>query len=209
MVDDVAKPYDTFSEKKAKAFFERSALYGTAHCPTLSLWERMTYSNAAARLRDPRLKRVPLAIRTTWPKLDEELKKSAGVDAKMQQRQMDFYNRMVRMMKEAGVAILAGTDTGDPYTIPGVTLYDELALLVKAGLTPMEALRSATAVPAKFIGWGDSAGMLRPKFDADFVLLDADPLLDIRNVSKVAGVGVRGRYLTRVAIARILAGNAR
>jgi imidazolonepropionase-like amidohydrolase len=90
---------------------------------------------------------------------------------------------------------MAGTDTGDPGTIPGVTLHDELDLLVKAGLTPMETLRSATWEPARFLGREKVVGTLKPGMLADIVLLDADPLEDIRNTRRVAGVWVRGRYV--------------
>jgi hypothetical protein len=209
MVDDPAKPLDTFNESKARAFFERSALLATYHCPSLTLWERMTYTGTVQRVEDQRMKQVPAAIRATWPKPDDELKKAADADAATAERQLAFYSRLVRLMKESRVAILAGTDTGDPYTVPGATLHDELALLVKAGLTPMEALLSATSVPSKFIGWEDTAGQLKPAFDADFVLLDADPLADIRNVARIAGVAVRGRYFDRVQLARLRAADAR
>ena len=113
---------------------------------------------------------------------------------------------MVRLMKETGVEIMAGTDTGDPYTVPGVTLQRELELLVKAGLTPAQALETATVIPARFLGWEESMGTLKAGMVADLVVLDANPLADIRNVSKVSGVAVRGRYLQRSQIRAILDG---
>jgi imidazolonepropionase-like amidohydrolase len=103
-------------------------------------------------------------------------------------------------MRECGVQILAGTDTGDPYTVPGATLHRELELLVQAGLTPAEALRAATVEATKFLGWDESIGTLKSGMVADLVLLSADPLADIRNVSKVAGVAVRGVYTTPSSI---------
>jgi imidazolonepropionase-like amidohydrolase len=103
---------------------------------------------------------------------------------------------VVRRARDAGAAIMAGTDTGDPGTIPGVTLHDELDLLVRAGLTPMEALRSATYEPARFLGREKVQGTLKPGMLADVVLLDGNPLEDIRNTRRVAAVWVRGRSVT-------------
>ena len=104
---------------------------------------------------------------------------------------------LIPLMKRAGVMILAGTGTGDPYTAPGAELHRELELLVEAGLSPLEALRSATLEPARFLGFEDSAGSLSPGKAADLVLLDADPLKDIRNSRKIAAVILDGHYLPK------------
>lgn len=203
--DDPDKALETFNEAKAIDFFERSKTFATWQVPTLTLWQRMAYLDAAARMKDPRLARVPAAIRATWPKPEAELKDAAGEGVPVLRSQVELLTRLVRLMQDCGVGILAGTDTGDPYTIPGVTLQQELELLVKAGLTPAQALNTATFLPAKYLRWDESVGRIRPGFVADLVLLDADPLADIRNISKVAGVAARGRYLTRASIARIIA----
>jgi imidazolonepropionase-like amidohydrolase len=164
----------------------------------LSLWQRMAYIDVGARIADPRVREVPAAIRATWPKAEEEINHAS------QPETMKTAQRIVKQMRDCGVTILAGTDTGDPWTIPGVSLYEELRLLVEAGLTPMEALRSATALPAKYLRWDESVGLVRKGFVADFVLLSANPLVDIRNVSKVVGVSVRGQYFGPLARASML-----
>jgi len=122
---------------------------------------------------------------TLWRRMAAEDKSAADALPKI--------DAVVRQAREAGAAILAGTDTGDPGTFPGVTLHDELELLVGAGLTPMEALRSATYEPALFLGRDKVLGTLKPGMVADVVLLDANPLEDIRNTRRVAGVWARGR----------------
>lgn len=111
--------------------------------------------------------------------------------------QLPKMDLLVRRAKESGVSILAGTDTGDPGTTPGVTLHEELALLVSAGLTPMEALRAATAEPAIFLHREHSLGTLKPGMVADIVLLDANPLDDIRNTRRLSAVWTRGRLVHR------------
>jgi imidazolonepropionase-like amidohydrolase len=108
-------------------------------------------------------------------------------------------------MRRAGVQVMAGTDTGNAYTFPGIDLHRELELLVQAGFTPLEALRSATSEPAQFLGTKD-LGSIAPGKLADLVLLDANPLKDIRNTQKIAGVFVGGQYLSRAKLTGMLAG---
>jgi len=112
---------------------------------------------------------------------------------------------IVRQMARAGVGLLAGTDQGgNPYCYPGWSLHDELALFVQAGLTPAEALATATTNPARFFGVTDSLGSIAPGQIADLVLLDADPLADIRNTRAIRAVLVRGRLLDDRERGRIL-----
>ena len=95
------------------------------------------------------------------------------------------------MLRAAGVEILAGSGTGEP-----AVLHRELELLVQAGLTPLQAIRAATYAAAEFMGVEDVAGSIRAGRDADLVLLDADPLADIRNTRRIAAVVIRGRLTT-------------
>ena len=100
---------------------------------------------------------------------------------------------MVRAMRRAGVQFLAGTDTLNPFCFPGFSLHDELALLVEAGLTPMEAMQAATINPAVFMGKSSSLGTIEKGKIADLVLLDANPLDDIGNTKRIAAVVVGGK----------------
>ena len=100
--------------------------------------------------------------------------------------------RLIDTAKRAGVEFLAASGAGDPGA--DVSLLDELEQLVAAGFTPREALDSATLAPARMGAWQDRAGSVAPGQDADLVLLDANPLDDIRNARQVSGVVLRGRY---------------
>ncbi|MFB6724571.1 amidohydrolase family protein [Kribbella sp. NPDC056345] len=104
-----------------------------------------------------------------------------------------------------GVPVLAGTDTGTPYSVPGFALHDELEHLVAAGATPRQALYAATAEPARFLGLGAQLGTVEAGKVADLVVLDADPLTDIRNTRRMHSVITRGRVLTPAARAKMLA----
>jgi imidazolonepropionase-like amidohydrolase len=98
-------------------------------------------------------------------------------------------------MHKAGVRILAGTDTPNAYVFPGSSLHDELELLVKAGLTPIQALQAATIRPAEYLGMPGRLGSIAPGKLADLVLLGGDPLDDISNTRRVEAVVLNGRYV--------------
>lgn len=115
----------------------------------------------------------------------------------------EFAIRWTRLLHEAGVPLIAGSDSpveirGDTALMPfGKSLHRELRSLVRTGLTPLEALRAATVNTAKHIGVGDSLGVIRSGTPADFVVLDADPLQDISNLERIHAVGARGRFYFR------------
>ena len=116
---------------------------------------------------------------------------------------------MVKRMHDAGVPLLAGSDSANPYTYPGSGLHDELEELVAAGLTPVEALRTATTAPAKYLEAEDSLGSITVGKVADLVLLSANPLEDIQNVRRIEAVVARGRLFDRSDLDRMLAEVAR
>jgi imidazolonepropionase-like amidohydrolase len=101
--------------------------------------------------------------------------------------------------------MLAGTDTPVPSVVPGFSLHDELRELVAAGLTPYEALRTATANAAEFMRT-DKFGTVAVGKAADLILVDGDPLKDINNASRRAGVMIRGRWFTEEELRKMLDG---
>ncbi len=104
---------------------------------------------------------------------------------------------MVKRLSKSGVSILAGTDAPIGYLTPGLSLHEELAMLVEAGLTPLEAIKAATIAPAAFLGLENSQGSIAPSMKADLVLLTANPLENIRNTTTVEAVVKNGLHLNR------------
>lgn len=114
-------------------------------------------------------------------------------------------SRIVPLENHAGVRLIAGTDMGAFYVIPGFSMHDELQLMVEAGLSPLEALQTATINPALFLDKEKEIGTIEKGRFADLVLLDANPLEDIKNTQKIAAVVVNGRYLSKSELEKLLA----
>jgi len=111
---------------------------------------------------------------------------------------------MVSRLSDANVPIIAGTDAPIGFITPGAELHEELFLLNKAGLTPMQALRAATYEPAVFLGIEEDVGTISPGRRADLVLLSDNPLTDIRNTRSIVGVFKNGVFLDRKALDQLL-----
>ncbi len=194
----------TYSEQKAAELFARFVKNGTWVCPTLTVFQGMPFRDEEDLANDPRLKYMPPSTRDTWNNHFRFALATGEGRAdlkKLCQKRLD----MVGAMGRAGVGLLAGTDVFNPYCFPGFGLHDELALLVQAGLSPMEALRTATYNPAKFFGKLDSMGTIEQGKIADLVLLEANPLQDISNTQKIAAVVVGGKIFQRAALQKMLA----
>jgi imidazolonepropionase-like amidohydrolase len=111
------------------------------------------------------------------------------------------------MLHDAGVEFLPGTDTpAGVHIFPGFSLHEELQRFVAAGFTPLEALQTATLNPARFFGMQGQLGAVEKGKIADLVLLRANPLEDISNTQKIAGVFANGRYFYDAEIDKMLAG---
>jgi imidazolonepropionase-like amidohydrolase len=111
----------------------------------------------------------------------------------------------VRLLKEAGVLLLAATDVGVPLQVPGIGLHEELERLVEASLSPLEALQAATLNPARVLKIENSLGTIEAGKLADLVLLDANPLRDITNTRKLRAVVADGHLYRRSDLDQLLA----
>ena len=114
--------------------------------------------------------------------------------------------KLVRRFETEGVRLVIGTDAMNTGVVPGFSTHDELAELVAAGLTPFEALRAATANAADFLAVSGQRGIVAIGQKADLLLLDANPLENIANTRRIAGVVLRGRLLSRAQISMMLEG---
>ena len=167
--------------------------------PTLVTYQPYAHAFDSASTHPERAKYVPGIVQGGW------LRRRSGLTAADSMVVRSYFSfEVTRELRDAGVKILAGTDMPLAFVYPGFSLHEELALLVKSGLTPLEALRAATYSPAEYLGALDSLGTVARGKVADLVLLDANPLADIRNTRRISAVVANGRLFDRRALTSLL-----
>ncbi len=179
---------------EAKCAQLMTALASTIQVPTARL---NTFNRFAVIERNDwpqALSRMPASVAEQWQQRPAWFKPNL---ADRDQRFANFNLQMIKRMDEAGVPIGAGTDTPILYAVPGYSLHNELEILVAAGLSEQTALAAATLRPAQFFGLDERMGAVRKGMRADLVLLDANPLEDIRNTRQIHAVISRGRIVHR------------
>jgi imidazolonepropionase-like amidohydrolase len=199
----------TYDPARAVTLIALMAKNQTWQVPTL-VWERGQWLVDDIDLsHDPLTKYAPAAWKDhTWPMFVRAIMEDMDTDplpVRKQFVQMEL--DMTLAMFRAGVPFMAGTDTAaGVHVFPGFSLHDELALFVRAGLTPMQALQTATRNPAKFMDRLSDLGTVEQGKVADLVLLDANPLDDISNTRRIRAVVLKGRYFDRAELDRMLKG---
>jgi imidazolonepropionase-like amidohydrolase len=196
----------SYSDEQAAALIAKFIRNQTWQVPTLILLRNDAFPTPETDpSRDPGRKFIPLQLLANWQKGAKDRDKGATQqEFSLRTSLMQASLRIVGKMNIAGVPIMAGTDTTAPFVFPGSSLHEELALLVQAGLTPMQALQAATKLPAEFLGKQQTQGTIEQGKIADLLLLDADPLGDIHNTQKIRAVILRGKLLDRSFLDELL-----
>jgi imidazolonepropionase-like amidohydrolase len=196
-----------FSVQDALRFAKLSKDNGTWLSPTLTtmVWiAKQTHSIDSIKNLTS-LKYVHPLLQSKWLTANNYVKNASPENATNFDNMVKFHFQLVKAFKEAGVPIVAGTDAGVSGVVAGFSLHDELELLVQAGLTPQEALNSATLLAAQWLGNDKQIGTIETGKFADLILLDDNPLTDIKNTRKIAGVFVNGKWLDKTKINLMLA----
>lgn len=193
--------YDTRDPALCVATAEAYRRNGVAAVPTF-VGSHHESSPAAVLADSASMRWIPAAVRRRW----EDMAGPGPADAirELIGQTLHLRDDNVRVLSSAGVTILAGTDVGNMFLVPGLSLHQELALLVQAGLSPLQALQAATVNPARQLQMADSLGTVAAGQLADLVLLRANPLVDIRNTLAIAGVVVDGRFFGREELDALL-----
>jgi imidazolonepropionase-like amidohydrolase len=205
------RAFDKETREERLAVWRRYAAAGVPIAPTLVTLEALLAP--LDRLRaivddetgalEPRRRYLSRFLILDWR---EQLLEQSAQSQQQLRGLLEQRSRDLREMHEAGMDILAATDTGVLNLYPGSSLHEELALLVKhVSMTPAEALERATRRSARWLRLGDSIGTIERGKVADLVLLDADPLLDITNTRRIAAVVLRGQFYDRPGLERIRA----
>lgn len=168
---------------------------GVAIVPTQILWEVLRGARDPQTMVDrPENRYWPTSQIETWTNQVTNIR--AQTDAAAAAREVELRNMLLKAMSDGGVLILMGTDAPQLFSVPGFSLYRELPVMVEAGMTPYEVLRTGTVNVARFYGVEDEAGTVAVGRCADLLLLEANPLADIRAIERNAGVMVDGRWLS-------------
>ncbi|MGH9858034.1 MAG: amidohydrolase family protein, partial [Acidobacteriota bacterium] len=189
-----------FTDEYFTSLARRMVAKRTWFDPTLiAYWNRSFQWDVRAR-KDPNDRYITASAKEFWkffPDLPPERK---TLLAKAYER----FSQIVTILHREGVRFLVGTDLGAKYSLPGFNVHDELDLLVKAGLSPKDALQAATRNCAESLGVLDRTGTVEQGKSADLVLLDADPLKQIRNSKRINAVIRKGRLFRRAELDAIL-----
>ncbi len=201
--EDRRRMLDEHDPRMAQAIFAAMKRNGTWYVPThLTRWAD-AYADDPIVRQDLLLRYLHPLMKWQWLEdLEALVAKNPSPEARETYR--EFYRKGLELTgaaQRAGVRILAGTD----YIVAGADLHRELEQLVAAGLTPAEALHAATLAPAEYFGLEEQYGNVAPGMQADLLLLDANPLEDIRNTQRIAAVLFNGNLYDRVALDRIAA----
>lgn len=174
--------------------------------PTLTTLKMSAMSRDPEFRQDIRLSEIPFIVRSLMWDPDINRAAETGFDDSgvfIHEDYFDMASNQVEAASAYGVKILAGTDNIDTYVFTGSSLHDELSMLVEAGLSPLEALQSATINAAQFANQEEEVGSVQVGKEADMILLKGNPLIDIENTQRIAGVVFDGRYFDESALGQL------
>jgi imidazolonepropionase-like amidohydrolase len=191
---------EEYRPEACRPFFEMLARRGVWQGPTLAAWSELaTIGTAASAVSADHLAYAGKSLRNFWAGNQRVFATPEAVRAF--RAAAEIGGVVTRDMAKAGVGILAGCDS----MIAGFCVHDELAAMVRGGMTPLAALQTATVNPARYFGIQQTAGNVASGQRADLVLLDANPLADIANVQQIRAVVIAGRFLDRRELDGVLA----
>ena len=195
-----------FDSATAMATYRLMAQRGTAITPTLNISRTVAWLDTDTHANDPYLQYIGPGLRATYQwRIDRAATADATAIVRRHQT-YDFTAARLPMLRDAGVLILTGTDAGflNSFDYPGVGLHDEMALMVTAGLTPLQVLQGATISGARFLNQTARHGTVEIGRSADLLILDRNPLVDIAAARAIRGVVVRGVYHDRASLDAML-----
>jgi imidazolonepropionase-like amidohydrolase len=191
---------------EAGALFAKYARNGTALDATLVTFTYLVEVIESGK-PDPNTRYIAASARRLGDQQLADARRDPGTFVQERKPLDAEFQAVTGLMHRAGVSVVTGTDTSVLHP-PGFVVHDELALLVKSGLTAAEALRAGT-VNAAALFPSQNAGSIAPGKRADLVLVDANPLDDVHNTRRISGVVLRGKYLNRETLDRLLRDAAR
>lgn len=179
---------------------------GTWNCPTLTQQQNRSFpvEQAEQKLKEPRMRYLPADLLKDWTARAGKGSAVSKADLANMQTFWSIGLKITNALHRKGARLLIGTDTPNPLTVPGYSVHEELQQFVLAGLTPFDAIAAGTRNAAEFLGQSADSGTIQIGKKADLVLVDANPLADVRNTTRRAGVMLRGKWFTAQQLNRQL-----
>lgn len=154
---------------------------------------------------DPSLKYLPKKVKDKWLSLTRNPYQEEGfpINRDEVESNLEVMYLLTKELHDAGVPLLLGTDTFGTL-IPGISVHQELALLVESGLSPYEALKAGTVNVAQYLNETDSSGKIKEGYEANFILLERNPLVDIQNSKSVNSIFHHKHWYNQEELAELL-----
>ncbi len=196
----------TYSPAAAARIFALMAKRHTAAVPTLFIGQTLAGLPSSDHARDSLLAYIDPKIQATYQRRLLSARQQSPTAQALSRQLENRFASMIAPMQAAGVRIMAGSDSGpfNSFVYPGASLQEELILLVQAGLTPLQALQTATINGAEFMGVADHTAAIAPGKDADLLLLTGNPLENIANVKSIDTVISRGKAYPLASLQNLL-----
>jgi hypothetical protein len=186
-----------FSESRMRGIAKVLKQNHTYVVPTLVTNRGLYFSNDTAFTNDERTRYLAEETRTYWKEtVKKDLQNHSPEDWQNFRRRYEVEKKIVKILADENVLIMAGTDFDDAFCFPGFSLHDELTLFVQFGMRPIDALRTATINPVAYLKMTDSLGTIERGKRADFVLLNDNPLTDITNTKNIFALMINGKLFT-------------
>ena len=197
---------DAADINRIPALARETEMAGVWNVPTLSLIENFVVpEDPLVTAQGPGMAYVPRDMLAGWITSKQSILDSPAYRPEMAGRFIAIRAKLTRALQQQGAGLLLGSDAPQVFNVPGFSIHHELDDLVDAGLTPYQALRTGTALPAEFFGASGQFGTLVEGSEADMVLVPSNPLQDVTTLRQPLGVMVRGQWLDREEIDKRLA----
>ena len=206
-IDNDAGEY-IIPENELPKYAQMAVDAGSYVCPTMAVYQMYVPKDNLHLLENrPEMTYVSPGMKTLWQYFSRPgAMSNVTYQGEYPARIQEMFIKTGRILHEQGVKFVLGTDSDNPYLVPGISLLDELDYLIEAGFTPYEALQTGTYNAAEAMDKLEEFGTIEPGKRADLILMDSNPLEDVTAVRDQSGVMLRGRWLPEFEIQFLLTG---
>ena len=199
-VETIGGP-DSATDARLQAAVDATCKARAWTVPTLALWETfMGTEDLDVLAARPEVRYVPQAWRNNWMQQLSQMRQGNQLSSRQRETTLALRRRILKALQTAGCPIAFGTDSPQLYSVPGFSIHREMSSMAAAGLTPQQILVSGTRNAARYFGAEQEFGSVAAGQRADLILLNGNPLTDLANVRRRAGVMVNGRWLPEAEI---------